>query len=240
MVKTSGSVPAAQPRKRRTQEERTASTRAKLIAAAIDCLARLGFSDATTAVIAEAAGTSRGAMLHHFPSKDALLIAVVEHVLDESLSDYSDELMAIADPRERLLAAPLLAWKNILTPGYIAWLEVWLGTRANKELSEQFRESYDRVNKRAATGMRQLAKDAGVTDLRRIEDIRVLFVGAMRGLAIEAVIAGDAGHLASPVAEMRRLFELALPPASGDAGKGPAAGPADAPRKGRGATARPK
>jgi AcrR family transcriptional regulator len=232
MPKTPGSATTEQPRKRRTQEERTASTRGKLIAAAIDCLARLGFTDATTAVIAQAAGTSRGAMLHHFPSKDELLIAVVEHVLDASLSDYSSQLSAISDPRERLLATPGLAWKNILTPGYMAWLEIWLGTRANADLAERFRDSYDRVNKRAAVAMRQLAREAGVTDFRRIEDIRVLFVGAMRGLAIEAVIAGHAGHLQPAVAEMRRLFELSLPPASASPAARPVR-PAGAARKGR-------
>jgi AcrR family transcriptional regulator len=232
MSKTSGSTSHVPPRSRRTQEERTASTRAKLIAAAIDCLARLGFTDATTAVIAQAAGTSRGAMLHHFPSKDELLIAVVEHVLDDSLSDYSKELMAIADPRERLLAAPALAWKNILTPGYMAWLEIWLGTRANAGLADQFRASYERVNKRAAASMRQLAKDAGVADLRRIEDIRVLFLASMRGLAIEAVIAGRIDHLQPAVAEMRRLFEQAIPAAAPGSGVRPARS-TGAPRKGR-------
>jgi AcrR family transcriptional regulator len=214
MQDVSESVSTVKPRNRRTQEERTASTRGKLISAAIDCLARMGFADSTTAAIAEAAGTSRGAMLHHFPSKDELLIAVVEDVLDDSLSDYGKQLMAIPDPRERLLATPELAWKGILTLGYMAWLEIWLGTRANAILAEQFRAAYERVNNRAAAAMRQLAKDAGVTDLQRIENIRVLFVGAMRGLAIEGVIAGRVDHLEPAVAEMRRLFEQAMPPAT--------------------------
>jgi AcrR family transcriptional regulator len=204
-------VTSAPRRTRRTQEERTATTRAKVIGASIDCLSQRGFAESTTSVIAEAAGISRGAMVHHFPSKDDLLIAVVEHVLDDSLSSYGAQLMAIADPRERLLATPELAWKGILSPGYMAWLEIWIGTRGNAPLTEKFRATYDRVNRRAAQAMRRMAVDAGVDDLERIERIRMLFLGAMRGLAIEAVVAGSVGRLEEAVAEMRRLFEQAVP-----------------------------
>lgn len=221
MRATSITTASAQRRTRRTQEERTASTRAKVIAAAIECLCRLGFAEATTSVIAEAAGTSRGAMVHHFPSKDELLIAVVEQVLDDSLSSYGEQLKAIADPRERLLATPELAWRGIRSPGYMAWVEIWVGTRGDASLAAKFRDSYDRVNQRAAVAMRQMAIDAGVADLDRIERVRMLFLGAMRGLAIEAVIAGRVGRLEEAVAEMRRLFEQIVPetPSAGASAK---------------------
>jgi hypothetical protein len=142
---------------------------------------------------------------------DELLIAVVENVIDDSLADYGEQLMAIADPRERLLATPELAWKGILTPSYMAWLEIWIGTRGNPALAEQFRAIYDRVNQRATDAMRQMAREAGVIDLARIETIRILFLAAMRGLAIEGVIAGRVDHLQPSVVEMRRLFEQVVP-----------------------------
>src|ERR1700722_15910523 len=51
------------------QAQKSASTRTQIIEAAVKCLVDLGYARTTTAVIAEKAGLSRGAMLHHFPSK---------------------------------------------------------------------------------------------------------------------------------------------------------------------------
>src|SRR3954466_3942789 len=65
---------------RRTQEERSSATRALLLDATIACLIDLGYSATTTTVIAERAGVSRGAQLHHFPTKAELVAAAVEHL----------------------------------------------------------------------------------------------------------------------------------------------------------------
>ena len=71
---------AAAPRARRTQAERTESTRRKILDAAVSLLGERGYAGLRTADVALAAGVSKGAQTHHFPSKDALVVAVVEHV----------------------------------------------------------------------------------------------------------------------------------------------------------------
>src|SRR5438105_14934773 len=68
---------------RRTQEERSASTRARLLDATIFCLSELGYGRTTTTEIAERAGGARGAQLHHFPSKAELVTTAVEHPLEK-------------------------------------------------------------------------------------------------------------------------------------------------------------
>jgi AcrR family transcriptional regulator len=62
---------------RRTQAERTARTRAALVAAARALFAEHGFASTTRDQIAERAGVTRGALYHHFDSKTALAAAVV-------------------------------------------------------------------------------------------------------------------------------------------------------------------
>ena len=62
------------------QQDRSRATRARLLEAAIDCLAELGWTASTVAVIAERAGVSRGAAQHHFPTRERLVAAAVEHV----------------------------------------------------------------------------------------------------------------------------------------------------------------
>src|SRR5690348_16872959 len=55
----------------RTQAERTARTRAALIGAARALFAERGYAGAGREEIVERAGVTRGAMYHHFASKDA-------------------------------------------------------------------------------------------------------------------------------------------------------------------------
>lgn len=65
---------AARP-PRRTQQERTAAARENLIKATQECLSTIGLTRTTVSQICKRAGVSSGAMLHHFPNKNALIVA---------------------------------------------------------------------------------------------------------------------------------------------------------------------
>ena len=62
------------------QAQKSAATRNLIIEAAIKCFVELGYAQTTTTAIAEKAGLSRGAMLHHFPSKLDIVRAAVDHL----------------------------------------------------------------------------------------------------------------------------------------------------------------
>src|SRR5215468_6574679 len=64
----------------RTQEERSAAMRERLLDATIDCLVEYGYSGTTTTRVAERAGVTRGAQVHHFPTKTDLVTAAVRHL----------------------------------------------------------------------------------------------------------------------------------------------------------------
>ena len=64
---------------RRTQAERRASTQLALVRAAVDVIAHKGYADATLLEIAQKAEVSKGALHHHFASKNALVIPVLAH-----------------------------------------------------------------------------------------------------------------------------------------------------------------
>ena len=83
------SPPNRARRSPRTQEERSLSTRAKVVAAASECLAELGFRGATMGAIADRAGVSWGAIQHQFGEKDALLDAVLEDAIRSSRKIYA-------------------------------------------------------------------------------------------------------------------------------------------------------
>lgn len=65
------------------QQDRSRVTRSALLEAAVECLVELGWAGSTVAVVAERAGVSRGAAQHHFPTREALFVAAVEHVASE-------------------------------------------------------------------------------------------------------------------------------------------------------------
>ncbi|MGN6605625.1 MAG: TetR/AcrR family transcriptional regulator [Jatrophihabitans sp.] len=82
---------------RAPQQDRSRATRARLLEAAIDCLAELGWTQSTVAVIAERAGVSRGAAQHHFPTREALFTAAVEQVTAERADEIRERLQAGTD-----------------------------------------------------------------------------------------------------------------------------------------------
>jgi AcrR family transcriptional regulator len=90
------------PRPRRTQGERRASTRAALLAAARDLFAQKGFAGAGREEIVERAGVTRGALYHHFASKEALFEAVYEAVEEDVLARVVRAAAEAQDPKEML------------------------------------------------------------------------------------------------------------------------------------------
>src|ERR1700678_4677215 len=70
--------------RRRTQAERTEATRTAILKAAANLIRKRGYARFRTAEVAEEAGLSRGAQLHHFPTKDSLVVATLEYVFEQA------------------------------------------------------------------------------------------------------------------------------------------------------------
>jgi AcrR family transcriptional regulator len=102
---------------RRTQPERRAATRAALIGAARDLFATKGFAGAGREEIVERAGVTRGAMYHHFSSKEALFAAVYEEVEAEVVAHVAEAAMAVADPMAQLRLGSLAYLEVAADPG---------------------------------------------------------------------------------------------------------------------------
>ncbi|WP_055590857.1 TetR/AcrR family transcriptional regulator [Peterkaempfera griseoplana] len=77
---------------RMPQQDRSRATRRRLLEAAVECLAAHGWAGSTVSVVAERAGVSRGAAQHHFPTREDLFTAAVEHVADELLAGVREQL----------------------------------------------------------------------------------------------------------------------------------------------------
>ena len=99
----------------RTQEERSATTRAALLDSTIDCLIAYGYAGTTTARVAERAGVTRGAQMHHFGQKAPLVVAALLHLAERRRRELTrraqTELGEPADPAQALdiLWSPICA-----------------------------------------------------------------------------------------------------------------------------------
>jgi AcrR family transcriptional regulator len=93
-----------EPAPRRTQAERSETTRSALIAAARRLFAEHGYAGVATEEIVRAAGLTRGALYHHFPGKRELLEAVYEEIEREITQAIAESALSGPDPIEALRA----------------------------------------------------------------------------------------------------------------------------------------
>ncbi|MFA7555745.1 MAG: TetR/AcrR family transcriptional regulator [Spongiibacteraceae bacterium] len=123
------------------QAEKSTMTRAAILDAAIRCFIELGYANTTTALIANYAGVSRGAMMHHFPSRMSVMKAVIEYLHDLRLNEYSGLMADIDRPNRRLTIKSIKesvdsAWKYVNLPSFIAYEELLAASRTDAELRQ--------------------------------------------------------------------------------------------------------
>jgi len=190
---------SASERPRRTQQERRDGTQRALLDATVSALCQLGYGSTTTLEVERRAGVSRGARVHHFPTKAALLASAVDH-LYEQLGDHYEQAFGGAGPgksdADRFRSGLLLLWSIYRRPDYSAVLELQMASRTDHELRTHLRAVGERH--------RALALDAAV---RYFPTLDVARAHAL----IEAVHACLIGLLMqSALAEGPEVSELVL------------------------------
>lgn len=201
---------------RRTQEERSASTRAAIFSAAVACLCELGYFATTTVRVAERAGVSRGAMLHHFPTKRDLIFAVTEHIMDLNHAFFDEEGARIADGFERYAALPDMRWKLALQPHGVALMEIMVGARSDPVVREGYVEFQRGLSAKQGARLAAKAEEAGLTLTDEQRAISRAIVFAIRGMSIEKQLNPefDAEPVMAVLRELRRstMAAAARPP----------------------------
>ena len=110
------------------QQLKSARARDSMCKATIQLLAELGYAETTIAGVAQNAGFSKGAVQYHFPTKEELIAATVEHLLMRTVSS-ANQSYEIVD------SALLNAWQRLVnTSAYRALLEVLNAARIDRKL----------------------------------------------------------------------------------------------------------
>ncbi len=123
------------------QAEKSAMTRKAILEAAMECFVNRGYNKTTTAMIAAQAGVSRGAMMHHFSSRSAVMEAVVAYLHTRRLEEYRGLMADIDMPEKQLTRADIrrsvqAAWDYVNMPSFVAYQELLAAARTDSELAE--------------------------------------------------------------------------------------------------------
>lgn len=119
---------------RPTRQHRSDIARTRVLDAAIRVLVDRGYSGATTVAIQDEAGVSRGRMLHHFPSRDALLMAAVGHLATTRIEVLPAAVRWPSDPIARISLATDIGWSTFHQPYFVASMELRIAARTNERL----------------------------------------------------------------------------------------------------------
>ena len=120
------------------------------------CLVELGYTGTTSAAVAERAGLSRGAQLHHFGTRSQLVVAAVEHLAQKRLQRVREAMTGLstaaaqgehASSRKDTQEAALgLLAEALSGPLYAATMELWVAARSHPDLRAQLIPAEERVN----------------------------------------------------------------------------------------------
>ncbi|HZA12585.1 helix-turn-helix domain-containing protein [Mycobacterium sp.] len=111
--------------------------RARLIDATIDCLVKYGYAGTTTPRVAETAGVTRGAQVHHFGSKNDLVTAALKHLAAKRTAAAVAEVVDLATAQDPLGTTLDLLWDLHQGPMFIATVELWVAGRTDVSLGRE-------------------------------------------------------------------------------------------------------
>jgi AcrR family transcriptional regulator len=172
------------------QEERTRLMRARLLEATVDCLVERGFAGTSTTLVSERAGVSRGAQLHHFPTKNALVVAAVEHLTEMRGEELAAAAERLPRGRNRTRAVLDMLADHFTGPVFSAALELWVAARTDETLLAAVAPLEQRVGREThRMTVELLGADESVAGTRELVQATLDLV---RGLGLANTITDDA------------------------------------------------
>ena len=126
---------------RRTQAERSEAMRLRLIEATVICLASEGYAGTTVSTIITAAAVSRGAPIHHFPTKASLIEATAEHLIRKLYIHLGHAIRTMETSDDRLTDMILASWRELFgNADSMAMMELMMASRRDGELAALMRK----------------------------------------------------------------------------------------------------
>ena len=193
---------------RRTQEQRSAQTRARLLDATIECLVRYGYSGTTTPRVAEMAGVTRGAQVHHFGSKNDLVIGALQHLAARRTAAVAGNVADLATTEDPVGKVLDLLWDLHQGPMFIAAVELWVAGRTDPALGREVAKFESIVGTNLITAVSEFVPQQ---IQKQMLDFLYTAMDALRGILISSFVDNDSARARRrwdrAGANLRRLAE---------------------------------
>ena len=166
---------------------RGAAARDRVIRSALRAYAANGYSGSSLAGIATAAGLSTAGLLHHFPSKEELLVAVLK---ERDRADGERFHLGDLQGLEVLDALVGLVKANVSTPGLVRAFTVLMGESAAEDhpAGQWFKERYPRRCDNLARALREGIQRGEVHPDTDTDAIAAEVIAMMDGLQVQWVL----------------------------------------------------
>lgn len=171
------------------QEQRTRAMRQRLLEACVECLVEHGWSGTSTTLVSQRAGVSRGAQLHHFPTKDDLVLAAVEHLTAVRREEVLVRTAELPTGGGRTRAVLGVLADLFTGPLFVAAAELWMAARTDDALREAVAELETRVGRAThRSTVDALAVDESLPGNRELVQATL---DLMRGLGLATLVSDD-------------------------------------------------
>lgn len=193
---------------REPQQDRSRVTRQKLLEAALDSLAAVGYSATTVAVVAARAGVSRGAAQHHFPTRADLFAAAVEYMTEVRLAEIRQQATTLPSGAGRTEAIVGLLADVYAGPLFRAALHLWVAASTEEPLRQQIVRLESHVGRQVhRTLLEVLEVDERTPGVR--ETVQGV-LDMVRGLGLADLLTDDSARRRGIVRQWAKILDQAL------------------------------
>ncbi len=192
------------------QADRTRAMRARLLEATLELLVERGFAGTSTTLVSERAGVSRGAQLHHFPTKNDLVVAAVEHLTELRGAELAQAVARLPRGTRRTRAVVEMLGDHFASPVFTAALELWVAARTDAALLAAVAPLEQRVGREThRLTVIALGADESRPGVRELVQATLDLV---RGLGLAATITDDSARRQRILKEWADVLDNELTP----------------------------
>jgi AcrR family transcriptional regulator len=195
--------------RRRTQAERSEETRTRILKAAANLIRKRGYARFRTAEVAKEAGLSRGAQLHHFPTKDSLVVATLEHVFEQAQVLSRRRASAVNRPRDLIEAVIEDAREFFFSEHFMVAIDIVLSTSTDQSVRKRILDISRKARRPAEAAWAEALAANGVPG-QLASDIVALTLSLVRGMALRTLWDNDPKWFDELFALWRQMIKVFL------------------------------
>ena len=189
----------------------TESRQAEIIATVVALAAERNPADVTTTDIAKAMNVTQGALFRHFPTKEAMRLAVMEWIETQLMAKLGDAQASAPDVLSGLEAMFLAHVKFIREfPGVPRLVFAELQQPDSSPVRQRVQQIMQRYRQMLAETLGKAKAAQLIRDDVDVQAAAALFLGAIQGLVMQSMLGGVSPDAEEPVLGVLYLYLAGL------------------------------